>query len=258
MESSFFLLLLSGLIIILCGTVYFYNRRMAALRNEMRVYKKELTIIANHTAEIERERIVKDLHDDVGSLLTVIKLHLTKIARNPADKLLMQELITNSSHLIDESIQNLRNISGELIPLTFLKCGYEKGIAEICRQLSISGEINITVTCSENEVRLSPLIELYVYRITREILNNVIKHSKATEMQLHLNSTAKGVIAVIYHNGTGITSEDLAQRSMEASGIGFKSIQNRLDLINASAHFEKTTGDKFKITIEVPAYEEND
>lgn len=257
MEISFFLLLLGGLIVIFLGTVYFYNRRIASLRNEMRVYKKELTIIANHTAEIERERIVKDLHDDVGSLLTVIKLHLTKISRNPADKILLQELIKNSCLLLDESIQNLRNISGELIPLTFLKCGYEKGIAEICRQLNISGGIKISVTGSENEVRLSPLIELYVYRITREILNNVIKHSKATEMQLIFNSSVKGVTATMIHNGTGITSQNLAQKSIETNGIGFKSIQNRLDLINASVYFQEIAGNKFKITIDVPAYEEN-
>ncbi|MGZ4047836.1 MAG: sensor histidine kinase [Bacteroidia bacterium] len=217
--------------------------------------KRIISSTANEVAEFERERIAKSLHDDVGMLLTVVKLNLSKISRNPQDKIFVEKLLEESMHLLSESCETIRVISTNLIPPSLAQLGYEKSVAELCRQINISENIKIKNSLSNEEVRLPSLVELHLYRITQEIINNIIKHADPTEVKIEINSDNNGVRTVIFHNGKGITSDAIKKITSSGNGTGLKSIESRSQLITASIDYFSNDIDQSKITIYVPVYE---
>jgi signal transduction histidine kinase len=245
---------------ILCITLIFfisasYRKKLLDQQKEISTLKKILSSAANEVAEFERERIAKSLHDDVGMLLTVVKLNLNKISRNPQDKIFVEKLLEESMHLLSESCEAIRVISTNLIPPSLVQIGYEKSIAELCRQINISEKIKIKNILSNNEVRLPSLVELHLYRITQEIINNIIKHENPTEIKIEINSDKNGVRTLIIHNGKGITSDAIKQLRSSGNGAGLKSIENRSQLIAASIDYFSNDNNESKIIIYVPVYE---
>ncbi|MGZ6538896.1 MAG: sensor histidine kinase, partial [Bacteroidia bacterium] len=119
----------------------------------------------------------------------------------------------------------------------------------------ISENIKIKNSLSNEEVRLPSLVELHLYRITQEIINNIIKHADPTEVKIEINSDNNGVRTVIFHNGKGITSDAIKKITSSGNGTGLKSIESRSQLITASIDYFSNDIDQSKITIYVPVYE---
>ncbi|MCW3084177.1 MAG: sensor histidine kinase [Bacteroidetes bacterium] len=254
MRDFLLVLLLSVIIILVFALALSYKKKLNTLRNEIKIYRKELTLLANHSAELERERIAKNLHDDIGMTLSLIKLHLTKISRNQHDQFLSNELIEECVRLVEQSIDNLRMITNDLMPPTLIKSGYEKGVAELCRQLNVSDELSIYFTKGEKEIRLSQLIELYAYRILQEVLLNIIKHSGAKEISVFVNSDPDTVTTAIKHNGTAVSTEKINELTDLKKGLGLRSLQDRLEMINASIIYSAASHES-QIIITIPVYE---
>lgn len=267
LDIGFLVLLGSlGMLILAFGIILFvmlYQKKVLAQQNQMQVvenrHQKDLLNATIQVAEIEREKIARNIHDDVGTTLNVIKLHLTKISRNPADGALSEKLITESMGLLDDSIQNIRNIAKDLMPPTLIKLGFEKGISELCRQIDASGTIRIRLDCSLDGIRLPSKTELQLYRIMQEVINNIIKHSRAQTIRISIRPANGGVGIGIFHDGEGISSDMLPQLTAADRGIGLKSIQSRVQLINASIHYATAANNESEISIEVPfaAHEKN-
>ncbi len=267
LDIGFLVLLGSlGMLILAFGIILFvmlYQKKVLAQQNQMQVvenrHQKDLLNATIQVAEIEREKIARNIHDDVGTTLNVIKLHLTKISRNPADGALSGKLIAESMGLLDDSIQNIRNIAKDLMPPTLIKLGFEKGISELCRQIDASGTIRIQLDCSLDGIRLPSKTELQLYRIMQEVINNIIKHSRAKTIRISIRPGNGGVGIGIFHDGEGISSGMLPQLTAADRGIGLKSIQSRVQLINASIHYATAGNSESEISIEVPfaAHEKN-
>jgi signal transduction histidine kinase len=249
----------SGMIILAVSIILFvvvYQKKILEQQNQIQAtenkHQLELLNASLEVAELEREKIAKNIHDDIGTLLNVIKLHLTKISRNPNDKIHSEELIRESMSMLDESIENIRGIAKELMPPTLIKLGFEKGISELFRQINSLGEIKIQHTFEFSEERLPNKTELQLYRIVHEVINNIIKHSKATQVDVSCKSDSNGIQIIISHNGAGITSEIVSKLAEEQQGIGLKSIQSRVQLIGASIQFLIIGDGNAKILIDIP------
>lgn len=241
--------------------VVYYQKKVLSQKNQMQLtentYQRQLLQATIEVEEKERERIAKNIHDDIGTLLNVLKLNLTKATRNYDNKELAEQLAKENVMLLDESIQSIRNISKDLASPTLLKLGYLKAIHELCRLITNSGQIHADLIYDQREsnVRFSENIELQLYRMTQEILNNIIKHAAAGEILIEYTRGSSHQIS-ISHNGKGITTQDLHELSKDNKGIGLKSIQSRAQLIDASVSYSITTSSQACITINVP-YEKN-
>jgi signal transduction histidine kinase len=214
-------------------------------------YQRQLLSAAIKVEEKERERIAKNIHDDIGTLLNVMKMNLSRLTRNPQNEELVKKLGTENMELLDRSIDGIRGIAKDLVPPTLLKLGYIPAVSEMCRFINSSGQIAITFNTDHVKERVSPQTELQLYRLTLELTNNVMKHADATEIAIELKEVPDFYNVYISHNGKGITSEQAYELSKEERGLGLKSIQSRAQLINAQVNYFAEPGQRPGISIEL-------
>jgi len=259
-DHIFSFLLLFFFIIILTAIIAFiwfthYRKKLLSQIHEMKVSQKILLNEINRIAETEKETIAKNLHDDIGSQLSIIKLMLVKISRNLNHTERLPVLIGESMILLDRSIDSIRSVSRALLPPALFKLGYAKAISELCRQINRTESLKIELEDNYTEIRLSYIVEVQIYRIVQEIINNLIKHSEALNIKIYIDSDIQKVDTIIVHDGKGLSEEMISQLSNTSTGIGFKNMESRLEQINASINYFKSNSNEFVIKIEIPFYE---
>jgi two-component system NarL family sensor kinase len=233
----------------------FIRYRNVLHKDKMDQARKDSIIQTNYFAEKVRSAIAKNLHDDISMPLNIIKFNLAKLQRNANDKELSKKLIVESMNLLDESVEHIRNISKNLSPPSFMRLGYAKGISELCKCINDSELANVQLIVNDGGLRLSHTQELEVYRITQEILNNIIKHSFSIEIDISITSNEKGINTVISYSGFGLDSKTADELSETDNGIGLKSIQNRAKAIGASVQYLLIACNQYQTTINIPINE---
>lgn len=171
--------------------------------------------------EDERKRIAQDLHDDVGNSLAAVK------------NMLVRKDLSQVEKEIDNIIQNIRNISHDLMPVDFK----EYALTDIVRQTvnKFKGHPHIQFEYSQTgtPVKSHPVVELVVYRVINELITNSIKHSQATHVMIQLIYQTKSLMVMVEDNGTGMKKEIETEK-----GIGLKNIRHRIAYINATLTIE--------------------
>lgn len=248
----------SGMLILVVSIVLFvvyYQKKVLAQENQIQLaenkYQKQLLQATISVEEKERERIAKNIHDEAGTLLNVLKLNMTKISRNAHDKELTERLTVDNLELLDSSIQCIRNISKDLISPTLVKLGYLKALLELCKHITNSGKIyaDVIYDPAANELRLPEDKEVQLYRMTQEIINNIIKHADAQEITIEYKRSETVCEVLISHNGKGLSAKDVKELSKGSKGIGLKSIQSRAQTINAKVSYYIPKPGKAYVTI---------
>lgn len=249
----------AGMLILVVSVVLFvalYQKKVLAQQNEIQAaenrHQRELLNATIEIAEQEREKIAKNIHDDVGTLLNVIRMQMTKLSRNAGDKAMNEEITKESMCMVDETIKTVRGIAHDLMPPTLVKLGLEKGIEELCRQLNLAGQIKVEFNADTNNLRLASSAELQLYRAIREVINNILKHSKANHIHVNLRTGPSVLTTTISHDGAGITNEDVSELVQAQKGVGLKSIQSRVQLIKGSIQYLSKGSSDSEILIEVP------
>ena len=230
------------LVVFIILFVIYYQKKVLAQQNQMQLaenkYQRQLLSAAIEVEENERERIAKNVHDDLGLLLQITKINEEKILRNSDKKELIQNLGTENIQMLEESIQIMRGVAKDLVPPTLRKLGFIGAMNELCRQVNKENQIAVSFTKDDPELRLPEQTELQLYRLTKELMNNVIKHTEATELSIEFKQHNSFYNLTLVHNGKGITSVEVKELSKEGKGLGLKSIQSRAQLINADVQYQ--------------------
>lgn len=214
--------------------------------------QQELLNASIKSEENERMRIATELHDDIAPTLASIKLYLSsaiKSSNNP-------ELIMQSKELLDESLKKIRNISHKLQPSTLLYLGLQVSLQAYADMINNSGGIQVTYHSKADTIRLSPDVELSIYRIVQELINNIIKHSYAVAITIEINREKKDFVLQILHDGNGMTQENFLEHIYKKGAIGLKNIVTRLKSINSEIDFKQLQPDLFSIVVKVPVTQE--
>lgn len=226
-----------------------YQRRLLAQQTAQQeaeaAYQRDLLTNTINSQEAERNRIAKELHDEIGAMLTTTKLYSSQI--NPtltADQL---EAVTHKmNHLFDDMIQNTRRISQDLRPVILEKLGLIEGVESLLKTITETGLLTIRFK-HELDQPLDKSQELNLYRILQELLNNTLKHAEANEVFIALSSNLTGGSLTYRDNGKGIDQEQLKFKR----GIGLKNMESRVAVLGGKIDF--LTKDKgFSIQIEFP------
>ena len=184
------------------------------------------------TAENERKMFAADLHDDLGPLLSSIKLYLGLIDAGSAKGIESQDFCTE---LLDEAIDKISSIANNLMPRLIENFGLESSLRSLCKRKS-NKVFSAELVSSLGNFRLQKEIELHMYRITSELLNNSIKHSGGNNAIIQL-LYYKGVLKLVYaDNGSGYDIEELVRNPQ---GSGIDNILNRVTLIHGEIGFTK-------------------
>jgi signal transduction histidine kinase len=222
--------------------VLYYQKRVLTQQHQLQLaenlHQKELLSAIIRVEEKERERIAKNIHDDVGTLLNVLKMNLEKRLRNSHNEELVASLDKRNLQLLEESIQSIRGIAKDLLPPTLVKLGLVKALNELCSHINSSGKVTIRFMPGNLEIRLKEQTELQLYRMSSELMNNIIKHSGADKIELTIEDLTDCYRLVLTHNGKGINALEAAELVKEQKGLGLKSIVSRAQLIHAQVIYK--------------------
>jgi len=255
-DLSFLIIIsISTLLTLTLGVILFivmYQRRV--IRHQMEIKRineqkqQELIFACIQSEEEERMRIASELHDNVAPTLASIKLYLSSAAQNEASAALIHE----SKLLLDQSLQNIRDISHKLQPSTLHYLGLQVSLQALADLINRSEQIRVYHSSQTKIPRLDDSLELSIYRIVQELMNNIIKHARAGSVTIQSDLYNKGVEIVLTHNGDGITQDMYQDLIYKKGAIGLKNIVNRIKSINALIHFSQQSPDIFSIRLEVP------
>lgn len=234
-ESGWFYVSILFLAILL--TYYFVRRRLRAQNNRR---KREIgnTLIA---IEEERERLSQEFHDGIGPNLSTLKLWL-----DPANTRQSVDPNTIKSHL-DLTILSIRRIIQDLSPHDLDKQGLSVALQKYIQELQASGiATKLIYNLNIGTQRFSDLIEINLYRIAQELINNALKHAKAEEIHIDLLRDHDKLSMIISDDGQGF---DVQQNT---GGFGLKNIQNRVATMNGKVDFSSSAEFGTSVVILVP------
>lgn len=243
-NSNYMLLGGLGIALLISLGIYFWQQRR--IREQELVLQRELLNSIIIVQEQERERIAKDLHDEVGSKLSVMNLFLHQLIREGSQT---QEGIQNMLQVMGETIQTTRRISYDLLPPTLEKFGLGTAIEELSNQFtqSVGPSLHVEIE-GERQAHIPALIELNLFRILQELINNTWKHAQASSIHVSLNQTPDKVILQYRDGGQGFDPH--APESQK--GLGMQSIQSRLQMVEGKMDLQSAPGQGVKVQVEVP------
>lgn len=196
--------------------------------------------------EIERNRIAQDLHDSVGALLSSIKLHFESLKNKPGtDK--NKALFEKTNQLIDDACFEVRSISHEMMPGSLMKFGLIPALRDYTTKLRLDKKLAVDLVDFGVPEKIDDTLSLNAYRIIQELLNNVIKHSKANEVLVQLTMKGSKLNIMVEDDGVGFDTEAASEK-----GIGLRNIISRVNYLNGEIHFDSKEGQGSNIMIDFP------
>jgi signal transduction histidine kinase len=243
-----------GVFVIVLGFIFILIKKHERLLQQQQAlaqaeiqYQKDLLHTVIHSQEDERRRIGNDLHDQVGVTLAALQMIIEKQSGLNADG----TLFVRSKEIIGNVIRDTRRIAHDLSPDISTGDDIQAALGELVSQLNLSGNINIRLHI-DDEINYMQAIQqdkaMSVYRVIAELLHNGIRHSKGTRMEISLRSKNNQLELLYHDDGVGIDIPQLLNKK----GIGFRNIESRLAMINASWHNESTAGNGFHYRIVIP------
>jgi len=224
--------------------IYFIITIIRYQRRSLRLHKEKIQAEID-TLEKERTRIASDLHDELGPLLSAVKLQINSLdAANATD----EETIQKSSTHIDSIISKLREISNNLMPNTLVRKGLQKAIVEFVDQAGQASGLQVKFIC-EQALSLNQQKEINIYRIIQEIVHNTIKHANATCLIIKMVIEENRLLLMTADNGKGF---DYFLKIKDNPGLGLRNLQSRAEVMGAELSCLSEPGKGTMYTFEIP------
>jgi two-component system, NarL family, sensor kinase len=224
--------------------LYFIITIIRYQRRSLRLHKEKIQAEID-TLEKERKRIASDLHDELGPLLSAVKLKINSLDTNdPGD----QEVINSSSEHLDTIIAKLREISNNLLPNTLTRKGLTKAIEEFIKSSHEAYGLPIRFICSQ-ELKLVKQKEINIYRIIQEIVHNTIKHAHASYLILQITVEGNSLLLMTADDGHGF---DYFAKVKDNPGLGLRNLQSRAEVMGGELTCLSEPGKGTMYTFEIP------
>ena len=241
------------------GILFFGYRRKVFLKKkltdeqtekqliEIENLKKEVKIISMQSMiegqEEERKRIARDLHDNIGTLMTSIKMKVLAIQRE-VQNLEKMNIANELDVMIDNASQQVRRISYSMTPVALDISGLAPAIKDLGQQLA-EHDMELHSNLKPLEKIEDKKLSINIYRILQELVQNIIKHSQATEVSIDISENGNDLVMRIRDNGIGM-DEAIWETS---KSIGVNNIKSRVNYLNGTVKLVTDIGTHFKITI---------
>lgn len=208
-----------------------------------------------HVIEEERAHISRELHDELGQILTSIKMDAAWLKDHTSkDNSLAQKAFKRMMRLIDKSIDEIRKVSFDLRPSILDDMGLEAAVLWLTEEFKERSGIECIVLFDLNKKRLAKHLETALYRIVQESLTNVVRHAKASQVIIEAVARNDILKLQIIDNGIGIDSEKI----MDPHAAGIAGMIERTKILAGQFSIDGTPGKGTKVTIKIPlAFEKN-
>ncbi len=201
------------------------------------------------TEEKERSRFAKDLHDSLGALLSAVKLKLSVLENENINRQESLKIVKRCKDLITTAVRTTREIANNIRPYEIGDLGLVAAINNLCNQIQIDGKLNIKVLTDNLSGTFDREIEIIVYRIINELINNTIKHSDAKNISIKLFDLFNKLFLVYTDDGKGFDIQKVNSNNM--NGMGLKNMINRIKSINGKCEINSSVGSGVEVVIEI-------
>jgi signal transduction histidine kinase len=220
------------------------TQRIAQLEKDKKIERTEALLEGQ---EKERARIAQDLHDGLGGLLTTVKAHYNNIQSKVKD--LQENKVSNRVEtMIDEACTEVRRISHDLMPNILSLDGLTSAVESIAIELRTAHKLHVDLDIRDVKKFDNKTLEIFVYRITQELCNNITKYARAQNVTIQLYQYDKELVLLIEDDGVGFSLEE----QMNKGGLGLKSTISRVEYLNGKIDFDSALGKGTSITINIP------
>jgi signal transduction histidine kinase len=240
-EQQLYLISFLSLLAIGGSALYFFNQKRKQKVAQQLQQQRIQSILDGE--EKERTRIAKDLHDGIVQDLTAIKMQLNN---NLNDEVIDKQKIVRILNDVDKASNEVRNISYQMMPTTLRELGFIPAIEDLLKRVLTPTNIQYDFEQIGTNNRLQEKIEVSLFRITQELLNNVIKHSQASFVSLLINQKSDAVHLIFEDNGHGFDENAITK------GIGLNSLSSRVELLHGNIQYEKTNGSGTVAIVKIP------
>lgn len=221
---------------------------MSPLKPSKKNLEKEIIRAVIVAEEKERERLSKELHDELGPLLSTIKLYVNELLSDDPDPKVKEEISQYALELIDDAINTTRNISNNLMPRVLSDYGLIKGVDSFCKRVSAGSKVKIAFDHGNYE-KHEQTIELIIYRVINELINNTIKHAQAKKILIILNQTDKHISINYFDDGIGFELDQILNDPK--TGMGLRNIFSRIKSVDGTFTFTSRKGQGISINIKL-------
>ncbi len=231
-----------------CLLIAFISLSVIIFKQKIKAAKERASMEAIlETQENERQRMAKDLHDSVGTMIAGIKINLQQeVMHGHADQENNQAM-----KLLDHTAQEIRRIAHNLMPGVLKKFGLHKALIQLVEQTNYLGKINGEIQLFGVNKKLNNRLEINLYRIVQELLQNIVKHAKATKYFIQITNHKNSLNLIVEDDGKGFNAEETAERS----GMGLESIFSRVTYLNGHWQLDSNLGSGTSILIDIPTRE---
>jgi signal transduction histidine kinase len=232
-----------------------YERQRKRIEKKFKISQEQLKKLSAHlqtVREEERSHIAHELHDEIGQLLTVLKINIFWLkTRFKGNQNSLLPKIDKMMELIDQVIQTTRRISTELRPVMLDHFGIEAAIEWQAKKFEEQTGIKCDIILPKNKVTLDSKRSITIFRIWQEALTNVYRHAKATNVKLILQDKKNKLILKIQDNGKGIEAKEISSPNT----FGLLGIQERISFFDGEIKIKGLKGKGTSLMICMPKTE---
>jgi len=248
-EKIYFFLSIFISVFVLGIIVYLYRQKIIKSKRDLEIQSDILNAVIQGE-EKERKRIAIELHDGIGQMLTSVKINLESISSMTPE---FETDINTSKKAVDKICNEVRSISHQMLPkaleISGIIAALEQLLFEFFEGTKITYEFN---HYGVKRIKLSADMKLGIYRIVQEMINNIVKHSEATEVAVQLLKNNNLLILIVEDNGKGFNFKEKVNLN---KGAGLSNIKSRVQLLKGEVNFQSSPQQGSVITLRMPINE---
>lgn len=233
--------------------VAYYQHRQAqyqlTIKTMQERHRQDLTKAAFRGQEDERKLLAQFLHDDVGTMLSVVKMNLTQLENQFGADDPSGQRVRQARALLDDTILNVRRVNRNLVPTTLQRFGLTAALDELVNSHS-TPEVSITFDRPDDFEPLPATLDVMLYRVAEELLENAVYHAGASHITLELIRRNNEVRLAVVDDGRGFDVDLILQDSDRA--LGLRTVESRLTAVNGHITFDVTPGQGSKVYVQIP------
>lgn len=252
---------------VLCITIFVFfmlnvrdRQRLIIAKQEIEISQKEIDYLLNtqelelitatlNGQEEERHKIASDLHDRLGGILSMVKLHFKAVQKNILNiDSRIQEQYTIANTLLNDATDTIREITNDIGNSLLLNLGLLTAVEDLAYKIESSQQLSVMVVTNGIDSRLPAKIEMNLFKIIQELLSNILKHADAGGITLNFLKADETLFITVEDDGKGF---DIAT-SVSKNGFGILSIRSRIEKINGKIDFDSQLGHGTTVSLEIP------
>jgi signal transduction histidine kinase/ligand-binding sensor domain-containing protein len=211
------------------------------------LHQRQLLKASIDVQEEERKRIAQDLHDELGAVLSIARMHLVQM-QEEGEGLDRKEALRQAQELTESALAAMRRFSHELMPPQLEKFGLVKTLQAIATQTNAARQIEMELLADDHLPRWSMPVELGLYRVCMEMINNTLKHAQARHIRIQLKQYADQILFSYADDGKGLPEQ-------YTEGHGFKNIEARVNIMGGTIRMTNQETGGFFASLTIPMSE---